>query len=98
MENQDEYKGLSGLRSGVAVISPKAASTGQVPIGVRPGRASSSDMYPKRAEGKVRCSICLGWGHAGPHISTMFSVCTVVRLDMPPTCVGKNERGMYANL
>lgn len=54
---------MSGLRSGVG-LTQKATSTGQVLFAVRPRRSGTSDMYPKEAEGEIRCSICHGWGYA----------------------------------
>lgn len=60
-KKQEEYKGSAGLRLS---SNQKSASTSQVPLNLRPMRSSSSDVYGKRNEGKIRCSVHQGWGHA----------------------------------
>lgn len=36
-----------------------------MPFVFRPGRSNTSDMYPRRVEGKIMRSVCQNWGHAG---------------------------------
>lgn len=60
-EKQEEYKGLARLRSS---FNQKYASTGQAPLNSRPSRANHSNVYNKRSDSRLKCSLCQGWGHS----------------------------------
>lgn len=52
----------------------KAASTGRVPLNARPLRSRNTDMYAKRNENRLRCSLCHKWGHMR-HQCKRYSKC-----------------------